>query len=226
MAGSPARTEARRTKTARTLGRVAGKPYLAPGTALDARSWLFLKGHHPQPQEVPGRMAFKGVPIDGTLDAFVAKMEQKGLTRVGEQGSMVMLTGPVGIFSDCLITVLSTPAKDPVYGVVAMLPPSDSWPTLEGQYETLKKQLTGKYGKPTTEGEVFRGVPDASKLSPAQKLDYLTRDECKFVSLYERPEGRVMLTLQHDANLGCFVRLLYSDRTNMEKAQAAASDDL
>jgi len=177
-------------------------------------------------QEVPGRMAFKGVPIDGTLDAFVAKMEQKGLTRVGEQGSMVMLTGPVGIFSDCLITVLSTPAKDPVYGVVAMLPPSDSWPTLEGQYDTLKKQLTGKYGKPTTEGEVFRGVPDASKLSPVQKLDYLTRDECKFVSLYERPEGRVMLTLQHDANLGCFVRLLYSDRTNMEKAQAAASDDL
>lgn len=182
-----------------------------------------LSGHA---QETPGRMAFKGVPIDGPLDAFVAKMEQKGLTRVGEQGSMAMLTGPVGIFPDCLISVLSTPEKDPVYGVVVMLPPSDSWPSLEGQYETLKKQLTAKYGKPTTEGEVFRGVPDASKLSPSQKLDYLTRDECKFVSLYERPEGRVMLTLQHDANLGCFVRLLYSDRTSMEKAQAAASDDL
>ena len=177
-------------------------------------------------QEAPGRMAFKGVPIDGTLDAFVTKMEAKGMARVGEQNGMVMLTGQVGLFPDCLVTVLSTPTKEPVYGVVVMFPPSESWVDLEKQYETLKGQLTGKYGKPTTEGEAFHGVEDASKLTPTQKMYRLTHDECQYVSLYERPEGRVMLTLQHDANLGCFVRLLYSDRVNMEKVKAAASDDL
>ena len=50
-------------------------------------------------------LAFKGVPIDGTLNEYVQKMKQKGFDYLGTENGIAILTGDFAAYKGCTVGV-------------------------------------------------------------------------------------------------------------------------
>jgi hypothetical protein len=82
--------------------------------------------------------------------------------------------------------------------------------------------LTQKYGKPASCEEKFQVnySPDDSS-----KMHYAKFDKCKYITIYKTPKGTITLRIDN-ADLECFVRLTYSDKTNSSLVRNTAINDL
>lgn len=88
-------------------------------------------------------LAFKGVPINGSLSDFTKKLANAGYTRTGSN----TLTGSFAGYDDCTITVYG---DNPVQRVSVAFPVISNWNKLEASYDALQAMLTQKYGEPET----------------------------------------------------------------------------
>lgn len=86
-------------------------------------------------------LKFMGIPIDGQLNVFVKKLEQKGLKKVElvEDGSV--LIGEFANYEDCKIVVNYLTGSMLVNSVVVFLPEQNSWSRLENDYFRFKNML-------------------------------------------------------------------------------------
>ena len=94
-------------------------------------------------------LTFKGVPIDGTLKNFVRRMEKAGFYHDGDKGGAAILTGDFAGYKGCTITVSTLDQKDLVSHITVWFPQRETWGDLSGDYFSLKKLLTQKYGTPS-----------------------------------------------------------------------------
>ena len=67
-------------------------------------------------------LSFKGVPIDGTLDDFVFKMQQNGFTLSQTENGTAFLTGDFAGYKDCSVGVTTLKQKDLVYKIAVIFP--------------------------------------------------------------------------------------------------------
>jgi len=88
-------------------------------------------------------LAFKGVPINGSLSDFTAKLVNAGYTRTGSN----TLTGSFAGYNNCTLTVYG---DNPVQRVSVAFPVISNWDKLEASYDALQAMLTQKYGEPET----------------------------------------------------------------------------
>ncbi len=72
-------------------------------------------------------LAFKGVPIDGTLSSYVAKMRAKGFTSVGTSDGIAALKGDFAAHKSCTILVATMQNKDLVSRIAVIFPDQDQW---------------------------------------------------------------------------------------------------
>lgn len=93
-------------------------------------------------------LSFKGVPIDGTLNEYVAKMKQSGFTMLGTEDGVAMLKGDFASYKGCIIGVSTLNGKDLVSKITVIFPSYESWSLLASNYFNLKEMLTEKYGQP------------------------------------------------------------------------------
>lgn len=169
-------------------------------------------------------LAFKGIPIDGTLRQFSSKLIQKGFTKLFSENGRAVFQGDFAGYKDCYVAVETLDQKDLVYMVGVVFPDKDQWALLEGNYNKLKRMLTEKYGEPSEVIEEFQ-----SGLEPKtdnEKYYKLVFDECTYKSVFETDKGRIGLTISHEGVSKCFVVLGYVDGINGELAEDAAMDDL
>lgn len=169
-------------------------------------------------------MTFKGVPINGSLTDFTAKMKQKGFAHLGSQNGIAVFEGEFAAQKECTIAVLCSKSTNTVSRVMVIFPKCETWSLLYGRYGTLKELLTQKYGEPSENMEVFEGLykPDDDK----DRMSAVKGDRCKYISVWGTSKGDVELAIDHEGYSRCFVRLTYSDKINMEKMTNAAIDDL
>ena len=169
-------------------------------------------------------MTFKGIPIDGTITDFTAKMKQKGFTHLGTQDGVALFTGEFAATKDCTVGVVSSKTTNVVNKVAVFFPDCDTWSRLYGNYSQLKTMLTQKYGEPTENVERFDGYSEPH--DDGDRMYRVQFDECKYVTIWETEKGDIELAIDHDDVSSCFVRLSYWDKNNTEKVTNSAIDDL
>lgn len=171
-------------------------------------------------------LTFKGVPIDGTLDEYVAKMKKSGFSHLGTEDGTALLNGDFAGYKDCYVGVSTLKQKDLVYKIAVVFPDKDTWSALSGNYFNLKNMLTEKYGKPSDAIEKFDVPSFKLPLDDNGKMHEVKFDNCKYYSIWETDKGEIQLSIEHNSVTSCFVRLAYFDKINSEKIKARAIDDL
>ena len=89
-------------------------------------------------------LKFKGVPIDGTLNEYVAKMKQAGFNHEGTEDGTALLSGEFAGYSDCIVGVKTLQKLNLVHEIVVLFPTQDKWAGLSYDYERLKTMLSKK----------------------------------------------------------------------------------
>ena len=167
-------------------------------------------------------LTFKGVPIDGTLNSYVAKMKAKGFSYLGSSSGVAMLKGDFAAHKSCTILVATMQNKDLVSRIAVIFPEHDQWQYLFGDYSELKELLTIKYGEPTDCVEEFQGYSQPK--TDSDKIFKVQYDECKYGSIFTTQKGEIQLSIDHDGVSSCFVKLLYIDKINNNSVRQDALD--
>lgn len=174
--------------------------------------------------ETPIHLAFKGVPIDGTLRQYIVKMQQNGFTLMHIKDGTAILKGDFASYKKCIIGVSSLKKKDLVCKIAVIFPAWDTWSSLSSNYFSLKEMLTEKYGQPTDCTEIFQ-----SSIKPEDdgaKMYEVKFDSCKYYTTYETDGGSIQLSIGHDGVVSCFVILVYYDKINCNIIKARAMGDI
>ncbi len=182
-------------------------------------------------EEESEHLFFKGVPIDGSLEEYVARMKYVGFEYQGKQDdSTVVLQGDFAGFKNCKVGVAAIQPLGIVNQITVSFPEREDWPSLERDYNALKALLTEKYGKPSECVEEFLGLysRELGSNTEGDKLMALKTDACTWRAVYRVPKGRIELSVEnHGGMIGeSRVVLRYYDKINSEAVKQQALDDL
>lgn len=168
-------------------------------------------------------LKFKGIPIDGTLKEFVSRMKRKGFKSIGGENGTAILKGDFAAYKECTIYVSTLDNKDLVSRISVVFPNQETWEYLYGDYMNLKKLLTEKYGAPSSVIEEFQ---DSYIRSDTDKMRSVEMGRCKYESRFITEKGEIVLWIEHESVMSCFVILAYKDKINSEIIKNIAIDDL
>lgn len=169
-------------------------------------------------------LTFKGVPIDGTLDTYVANMKKAGFTFIGEDDGIALLRGDFAGYRNCTIGVVTLKSIDIVNRISVLFDSHQDWNNIYVNYSSLKEMLTTKYGKYADCVEKFEGYSEPR--DDNGKMHELTMDRCKFYTIWETDKGSIELEIIKGNLGGGKVRLTYWDNINTMSVQEKAMDDL
>lgn len=169
-------------------------------------------------------LAFKGVPIDGTLKQYVAGMKKAGFKYVGAQDGVAILQGDFAGYKGCEVYVSTLDGYDVVSNIVVKFPDEEIWRRLYGNYTNLKEMLTEKYGKPSLVNEKFQ---DSQYIDDDNDRMYaVSMDRCKYDTHFETEKGEIILWIEHGDFSSAFVCLQYLDKLNRNSIKQQAISDL
>ena len=169
-------------------------------------------------------LAFKGVPIDGTLKQYVARMKKAGFKYVGAQDGVAILQGDFAGYKGCEVYVSTLEGCDVVSNIVVKFPDEEIWRRLYGNYTDLKEMLTEKYGKPSLVNEKFQ---DGQYLDDDNdRMHAVSMDRCKYDTHFETEKGEIILWIEHSDFSTTFVCLQYLDKLNRNSIKQQAINDL
>lgn len=171
-----------------------------------------------------GHLAFKGVPLDGTLNQYVSKMKQAGFKHLSTNDGIAILQGDFAGYKDCHVGVSTLTQKDLVYKIAVLFPERDKWSTLSENYFNLKQMLTEKYGNPAEVVERFDEEREPS--DDEKRIFEVKMDRCKYFSIWKLDKGEIQLSIDHNSFTNCFIKLFYFDKINGETIKKQALDDL
>jgi len=168
-------------------------------------------------------LSFKGVPIDGTLNEFVAKMKQSDFTMLATEDGVVTLKGDFASYKDCIIGVATLKGKDLVNKINVIFPTLESWSLLASNYFNLKGMLSEKYGVPSECVEKFESFGEPK--DDGMKYLYVKTDKCKYYSIFKTEKGNIELQIKGNHS-SSFVILSYFDKINSDIIKQKAIEDL
>ena len=171
-------------------------------------------------------MSFKGVPIDGTLNEYVAKMKQSGFQYLGTDDGTALLNGDFAGYKNCHVAVTTLKKIDLVHKIGVIFPNQETWSRLSSNYSDLKQMLTEKYGNPIEEVELFDVKPFQLPLDDNMKMNQVGIDNCKFFTVWKTDKGEIQLSIDHIGFTSCFVKVVYFDRINSAIINEKVKDDL
>jgi len=167
-----------------------------------------------QPKSEPaGHLTFQGVPIDGSLSAFVSRMEKNGFSKVDFETGYALLVGNFASYKNCMVAVETLEKEDVVSKIAVMFMAQGTWSVLSSDYFSLKEMLTKEYGAPAAQVEKFKGAQPADDIA---KMNAVKSNNSDYYTTYETPKGSIQLSIEHDRAQKCFVQLAYYDKINGE----------
>jgi len=171
-------------------------------------------------------MSFKGVPIDGTLNEYVAKMKQNGFQYLGTEDGTAILNGDFAGYKNCHVGVTTLNKIDLVHKIGVIFPNQETWSRLFSNYSDLKQMLTEKYGNPNDEVELFDVKSFELPLDDNSKMHQVKMDRCNFYTVWKTDKGEIQLAIDHNGFTSCFVKVGYFDKINSAIINEKAKDDL
>ncbi len=174
-------------------------------------------------QNTTEHMTFKGIPIDGNLSDFTAKMKQKGFMHLGTQNGAAVFEGEFASYKNCTIAAASSNSTNVVSKVAVIFSEKETWSSLYGNYNQLKMMLIQKYGEPTENIERFDSYSEPR--DDNSRMHEVEMGRCKYTVTWETEKGDITLSITH-VDYSSFVLLTYWDKINTEKVTNSAIDDL
>lgn len=135
-------------------------------------------------------ISFAGIPVDGALTEFVARMKDAGFTEFGSNDTGALLKGKL-FGRDCTVIVKATPKSGVVYAVNASFPIRSNWKVCKGDYLDVQSILNKEYGRPVKIEKFERPYREGDGL----ELHHLNMGLCKWISTYNTPSGPVTLRI-------------------------------
>lgn len=169
-------------------------------------------------------MKFKGVPIDGNLDEYIASMENNAFFLVKKEDNIAILQGDFATYKDCEIVISTLKNKDLVSRISVKFPKCENWEHLSSNYYYINELLTEKYGKPAYTSEEFDGLYQPT--DDNAKMSYLSQNKCKFFTKYKLDSGMIQISIEKSGYDKGYVLLSYFDKVNGEVIRKTAIDDL
>ncbi len=170
-------------------------------------------------------LTFKGVPLKGSLNRFVKKMEAEGFSRpIYKEGWATMEGGTFAGLDGCDLSIYTIGKRATVYSVCVKFANQNTWDTLYYNYAYLKIMLAKKYGEPAL---CVEDMPSERVLDDREVFEGLRTGSVTFITSFHLPEGFITLCIEslgyRDYN---YVTLTYTDRENSEPVRTSAGDDL
>ncbi len=178
-------------------------------TCLSPEAWDLVTQTSEKAQN-PEHLKFKGVPIDGTPEAFVQELLSLGFKDYTEYNGTRIVEGPFAGFNKTRVYVTST--NNTVYNVAAYIDFSDSWQEVKSSYLRLKDSLSKKYGVTPDSDERFPEFP--SEGSGYEYRAFLN-NTAHYESDFNVPQGIIRLVIVRlEAGDGFSILISYYDRAN------------
>ena len=174
---------------------------------------------------ISNHLAFKGVPIDGTLKQYVTRMKKAGFTHEGTEDGTAILQGDFAGYKGCEVYVSTLKGNDVVSYIVVVFPNQETWEYLYGNYKNLKEMLTEKYGQPNSVKEEFQGYKYSNE-TDNDRMHKVKMDECKYETRFKTDKGEIVLWIEHESVMSTFVCLKYKDKINSSSVKQQAINDL
>jgi hypothetical protein len=163
-------------------------------------------------------LKFKNIPIDGSLDLFVAQLKKQGFTVMKITDSHAILSGK---FTGEVVKVLVEAAPEKVYEVLVNYDKQTTWKAIKTQYENMKSMLHEKYGDPQETTEKFD--PPYYENSGLE-LYALSQDKCIYSTLFATKIGNGMIRLKITSDVS--IAINYVDTINFLLVSGKAYNDL
>lgn len=167
---------------------------------------------------------FKGIPMEGTVEQFAKKLEQKGYRRIQTKDRTIILSGDFASYKDCGIVLIGNTEKQ-ITKIIVLFPKADSWSMLESIYGNIKNMMIQKYGDPTSVIEEFQGLYAHYAETDSEKMSAVRSDSFKYISAFLTEQGEIDLQILH-LPPGCHVSLCYFDLATQQKTIDKAIEDL
>lgn len=160
-------------------------------------------------------LRFCDIPIDGTCRGYVDALKGAGFTYFGNNNGTELLTGDIVTVRGCTVAVSSTRPLDLVCGVTVSTPVRKEWCDIQMDYDNIKAVLTRKYGKPTE-------CHENTSTNDVEKMQQICCGNFTHYATFNTSAGIIDLAVRYNPYCGAYVRLTYSDKTNLEKIYAAS----
>lgn len=177
-----------------------------------------------QAQESSKHLKFMGIPMDCNAETFAKRLvREKKLIRKTPpiETETPILMGEFSNHKDCTFFVHGK-ENDLVSGVTVTIVHEEKFSILYTEYQTMKRRLETKYGKPTIVDEYFlNGEPSTDY----GRMRELTEGNAKFEVTYVLEEGIVKMSMSSIDDIGR-ISILYVDKENALIENNKALDDL
>lgn len=140
-------------------------------------------------------LLFEGVAIDGDINPFVKTLIDKGFRQIKSDAA---LRGKV-FGQAATVLAASNPDDGTVYLVMVTFDTKKLWENIRTCYESMKMQLSVRYGDPLVSREEF-----SSELAEADPLLALKYGNCTYLSHYTAPGGEISLSISRDAQVNLY----------------------
>lgn len=166
-------------------------------------------------------MLFMGMPIAGSAECFITKLEEKGFVKSSEYETLYTFHGK---FANEFVELsfLASPITKTVCKVIIYFPEKTSWDKLKADYFEKKELYRSKYLL-SSEFEFFIDPYDEGD---GYELQAVALEKCKYYSFFKDTEGGIVLSICPQKS----VKVTYEDTKNMKIAkqefESKAFDDI
>ncbi|MBR5842890.1 MAG: hypothetical protein IKY64_09855 [Bacteroidaceae bacterium] len=160
-------------------------------------------------------LSFKGIPLEGSMDAFCKQLSAKGFKTIGNDNNTTLFTGDF-TGRNATVGVIADDEGENVYSVVVLFDASDEWKVLVNTYNYYKDLYTRKYGKPATVVEKNNATKSVSPSDAAYMLELIS-GRATWGSLWEVTGGEIEITIEKAGGYSeTAVVIRYRDAQNEE----------
>jgi hypothetical protein len=149
-----------------------------------------------------------GIPIDGTVENFEKRMNDKGFERYDRKDEIIVLKGE---FTRRVVAlwIIGTPLSYTTWKIAVKFKPTDSWFDLKSDYMKYVNLLNKKYGESTTHYERFIGYEEGD----GNEIGYVLMNRCRYYSFWELENGVISVRITEQS----FLEIIYEDNINFKR---------
>lgn len=161
--------------------------------------------------DAQNHLAFKGIPIAGSMELFTKRLKEKGFSRIDKNGSTYFFEGD---FTGRAATVaVASTENGNVYSVTVFFTPSKEWNTLVETYSYYKKLYIRKYGTPVASKEIIKPIIDSN----SAKMLEVYEGKVTWESSWKDRGGDIELSIEKsDGIYEGVVVIYYKDSQNVD----------
>ena len=161
--------------------------------------------------DAQNHLAFKGIPIAGSMELFTKRLKEKGFSRIDKNGSTYFFEGD---FTGRAATVaVASTENGNVYSVTVFFTPSKEWNKLVETYSYYKKIYIRKYGTPVASKEIIKPIIDSN----SAKMLEVYEGKVTWKSSWKDKGGDIELSIEKtDGIYEGVVVIYYKDSQNVD----------